>query len=69
MDSQSTDDMPIGMINYLAARLVRVSKHAAGHPGQKFRARARRRGAFGKIVRRRQLARQRLALANRRRQP
>jgi len=61
------EDMPVGMVNYLAARLTKVSDHARGHAGEKFRARARRRGTWGKIVRRRQLARQRLALTSRRR--
>lgn len=59
------EELPEAMVRYLAARLTKVSKHARGHAGQKFRARARRRGAWGKIVRRRTLARQRLALTSR----
>jgi hypothetical protein len=50
---------------YLASRLTKVSKHSPGHAGQKYRARARRRGAWGGICRRRTLARQRLALTSR----
>jgi hypothetical protein len=60
------EDLPAAMIVYLAARASRVSKHAAGHRGQQYRARARRRGEWGKIVRRRALARQGLALTSRR---
>jgi hypothetical protein len=59
------DDLPPAMVVYLASRLTKVSKHAAGHRGEKYRARARRRGAWGSICRRRTLARQRLALTNR----
>jgi hypothetical protein len=59
------EELPEAMVRYLAARLTKVSKHASGHAGQKFRARARRRGTYGKIVRRRTLARQRLALTSR----
>jgi hypothetical protein len=60
------DDLPPAMVNYLAARLTKTSKHARGHAGEKYRARARRRGAWGGICRRRTLARQRLALTKRR---
>jgi hypothetical protein len=59
------DDLPPAMVVYLASRLTKVSKHARGHAGEKYRARARRRGTWGGICRRRTLARQRLALTNR----
>ena len=58
-------ELPVAMVAYLAARLSPVSKHAAGHRGEKYRARARRRGTYGKACRRRALARQRLALTSR----
>ena len=62
---QEYDDLPEAMVLYLASRLTKVSKHSPGHAGQKYRARARRRGAWGKVCRRRALARQRLALTSR----
>lgn len=60
------EELPVGMANYLAARVAKISKHYAGHVGQKVTAKAHRRGTHGKAVRRRRLAAQRLALASRR---
>lgn len=55
------EDLPEAMVLYLAARLTKASKHEPGRRGQAYRARCRRRGTWGKVVRRRQLAAQRLA--------
>lgn len=56
------EELPEAMVLYLAARLTKVSKHAGGRQGQKCRAKARRRGTWGKAVRRRQRAAHRLAV-------
>lgn len=55
LDDQPYRELPAAMVNYFAARMVRISKHAGGHRGQKAKAKARRRGVHGKAVRRREL--------------
>jgi hypothetical protein len=52
------------MINYLASRLVRTSKHVDGRRGQKAASKRHRRGEHGKAVRRRRLAASRLSQAS-----
>lgn len=46
-------ELPAVMVDYFAARAVMVSGHVNGHRGQQFKAQAKRRGTWAKIVRRR----------------
>jgi hypothetical protein len=53
------------MVNYYAARMTNISKHAAGHRGQKAATKAHRRKTIGSAKRRRHLAARKLAMASR----
>lgn len=52
-------------MDFLTRHVQRPSKHRAGHVGQLCKAKAKRRGTWGKAVRRRQLAARRELVAAR----
>lgn len=64
LESKSYAELPPAMVNYLAARLTKVGKHAGGHRGQRAKAHMRRHGTWGKASRHRRLAANRAQISS-----